>query len=69
MHYTIDAAAGRTLMKKTKDEAYNLIEEMPLNNYQWFNECDQPEGIAGELEVVALALLTTKLDVMTQRLD
>jgi len=29
---TIDAAAGGTLMNKTKDEAYNLIEEMTLNN-------------------------------------
>jgi len=30
---TIDAAAEGTLMNKTKDEAYNLIEEMALNNY------------------------------------
>ena len=31
----IDAVAGETLMNKTKDEAYNLIEEMALNNFQW----------------------------------
>ena len=30
---TIDAAAGGTLMNKTEDEAYNLIEEMALNNF------------------------------------
>jgi len=30
----IDAAAGGTLMSKTEEEAYNLIEEMALNNYQ-----------------------------------
>jgi len=35
----IDAAAGGTLMSKTEDEAYNLIEEMTLNNYQWSHEC------------------------------
>jgi len=29
----IDAAAGGTLMNKTEDEAYNLIEEMALNNF------------------------------------
>jgi len=29
----IDAAAGGTLMSKTEEEAYNLIEEMTLNNY------------------------------------
>ena len=34
---TIDAAAGGTLMNKTEDEAYNLIEEMALNNFQWSN--------------------------------
>jgi len=35
---TIDEAAGGTLMSKTKDEAYNLIEEMVLNNFQWSTE-------------------------------
>jgi len=34
----IDAAAVGTLMSKTKEEVYNLIEEMALNNYQWSNE-------------------------------
>jgi len=41
----IDAAAGRTLMSKTKEEAYNLIEEMALNNYQWSSERGQPEQV------------------------
>jgi len=27
-----------SLMSETKDEAYNLIEEVALNNYQWSNE-------------------------------
>jgi len=30
----IDAAAGGTLINKMEDEAYNLIEEMALNNFQ-----------------------------------
>ena len=34
----IDAAAVGTLMSKTEEEAYNLIEEMALNNYHWSNE-------------------------------
>jgi len=29
----IDAAVGGTLMSKTKEDAYNLIEEMALHNY------------------------------------
>ena len=32
---TINVAAGSTLMNKTKDEVYNLIKEMILNNFQW----------------------------------
>ena len=34
MRLMIDMAAGGTLMSKTKDEAYNLIVKMTLNNYQ-----------------------------------
>ena len=40
MRSTIDAAIG--VMSKTEDEAYNLIEEMTLNNF------------GGKLEVDAL---------------
>lgn len=38
MRFMIDAAIGGTLINKTVDEAYNLIEEMVLNNYQCSNE-------------------------------
>ncbi|KAG8501669.1 hypothetical protein CXB51_004774 [Gossypium anomalum] len=31
----IDAAAGGTINNKTPKEAYEFIEEMSLNNYQW----------------------------------
>jgi len=39
----IDADVGGTLMRKTKEEAYNLLEEMALNNYQWSSEQGQPK--------------------------
>jgi len=32
---TVDATVGGTLMSKTGDKAYNLIEEMAPNNFQW----------------------------------
>jgi len=66
---TIDAAARGTSMNKTKDEAYNLIEEMALNNFQWSIERGQPKRVGGKLEVDALNLLSVKVDAMTQRLD
>ncbi|XP_040941654.1 uncharacterized protein [Gossypium hirsutum] len=31
----IDAATGGTLNNETPEEAYEFIEEMPLNNHQW----------------------------------
>ena len=37
VHSMIDAAVGGTLMSKIEEEAYNLIEEMALNNFQWSN--------------------------------
>ena len=69
MRSMIDAAAGGTLMSRTEDEAYNLIEEMVLNNYQWSSEHGQPKRVGGKYDTDALTLLTTKIDAMTQKLD
>jgi len=60
---------GGTLTNKTEDEAYNLIKEMSLNNFQWSTERGQPKWVGGKLEVDALTLLSAKVDTMTQRLD
>ena len=65
---TIDAAVGGTLMSKIEDEAYNLIEEMALNNFQWSSERAQPRRVGGKLEV-AFTLLFAKVHAMTQRLN
>lgn len=56
-------------MSKTEDEAYNLIEEMALNNFQWTTERAQPRRVGGKLEVNAFTLLFAKVDAMTKRLD
>jgi len=66
---TINVGAGGTLMNKTEDEAYNLIEERTLNNFQWSTERGQPNQIRGRLEVDTLTLLSAKVNAMTQRLD
>ena len=66
---TIDAVTRGTLMNKTEDKAYNLIEEMALNNFQWSTECGQLKRVGGKLEVDAHILLSTKVHAMTQRLD
>jgi len=56
-------------MSKTEDEAYNLIEEMALNNFQWSTDRTQLKRVGGKHEVNAITLLSTKVDDMTQRLD
>jgi len=65
----IDAVAGGTLMSNTEEEAYNLIEEMALNNYQWSSGRGQPKRVGGKCDIDAVTLLTAKMDAMTQKLD
>jgi len=66
---TIDVTAEGTLMSKAEDEAYNLIEEVALNNFQWSTEQAQPRLVGGKLEVDTITFLSTKVDAMTKRLD
>jgi len=56
-------------MSKTEDEAYNLIKEMTLNNFQLSIKRGQPNWVRGKLGVDALTLFYAKVDPMTQRLD
>jgi len=69
MRSIIDVATRGTLMRKTEDEAYNLIAEMALNSFQWFTVRAQPRRIGGKLEVDDFTLLSAKVDAMTKRLD
>ena len=69
-HEVHDQCGGRWhSLSKTADEAYNLIEEIALNNYEWSNERGQPKRVGGKFDVDTLTLLTAKMDLMTQRLD
>ena len=56
-------------MSKMKEETYNLIEEMALNDYQQSSEHGQPKRVGGKYDIDALALLTAKMNAMTQKLD
>ena len=58
---TIGTAAGSTLMNKTEDEAYNLIEEMALNNFQWSIERGQLGGLEVSLKLMHLLYFMLKL--------
>ena len=69
MRSTIDTAAGGTIMNKKEDKAYNLIEEMKLNNYQWSNKRSQPKRFGGKLELDATSMLFFTVDDMSQWLE
>ena len=56
-------------MSKIEEEAYNLKEEMSLNNYQWSSERGQPKQVGGKYDIDALTLLTAKMNAMTQKLE
>jgi len=56
-------------MNKMEDKAYNLIEEIALNNHQWASEIRQPNSVGGKLEFDAIALLSAERDAMTQRFE
>ena len=56
-------------MNKTEGEAYNLMEEMSLNNQQQSNERTPSKKVRCKFDVDDLTLYTTKMDVASQRLD
>ena len=50
----IDAAAGGAFMRKTRDEAWDLLENMAMNNFQWANEKSIPKkATVNEVDVIS----------------
>nr|XP_010914858.1 uncharacterized protein LOC105040154 [Elaeis guineensis] len=56
----IDTTAGGSLMGKSLDEAYDLLDEMANNNYQWPNERNMARRPAGVHEINAIIALNAK---------
>ena len=69
MRITIDAAAQGSFMSKTPEDAYNLLETMASNNYQWHGERSAPKKVAGMHEVDSWNLLNAKIDMLTKKLE
>jgi len=71
---TVDAAAGGALMNKNYTAAYDLIEDMAHNHYQWTNEraitaSTPSKKEAGMYEVSNLDYLAAKVDALTQKIE
>ena len=43
----LDTSARCALMSKSANEAYKLLEDMALNNYQWSSERATPKKMSG----------------------
>ena len=66
---SIDAAAGGALMGKSYDEAYDLLETMAANNYQWPSERLTQRKVAGMYEVDAMTALAAQVSALTKKID
>ncbi|KAJ4717050.1 DNA-directed DNA polymerase [Melia azedarach] len=64
----IDAAANGALMSKTPDEAYQLLEEMASNNYQWPSDRSTQRRVAGVHEIDAITALTAQVATLSRQL-
>ena len=62
------AVAGGVLMGKTTGEAFDFIEVMALNNYQWPNE-RATKKVTGVYEIDGFFALTATNDSLSRKLD
>ena len=65
----IDAASGGALNRKNRDEAYELLDEMVYNSYQWPNERYIPKRTMGVLEVDAIIALQAQVSLLTKKME
>ena len=61
----VDAAAGGALFKKSTEDAYNLLEEMAINHFQWPSERATMTKVARIYEVDPLVALTTQISTLS----
>jgi hypothetical protein len=69
---TIDAAAGGALMDKAFNEAYQLIESMAQNHYQWGSErtlVEKSQMKGGMYEISHIDQVYARLDALTQKVE
>jgi hypothetical protein len=64
----IDAAAGGSLMNRSQTDAFNLIEEMALNQLQWSSERGTIRA-PGRYETDALTKLGAQMEAMQRKFD
>jgi len=63
----IDAAAGGTIMRKTPEQAYELLDEMATNSYQWPTKRLPARRAAGLHNVDAITSLAAQMEALNKK--
>ncbi|XP_073277663.1 uncharacterized protein [Primulina huaijiensis] len=64
----VDAAAGGTIFAKSPAQAYDLLEQMTINSYQWPSERSGVKRTAGVYVVDPITSLTAQFSALTTQL-
>ena len=65
----IDASAGGALMKKTTDQAYEILEDVATNTNQWPREKATPVKAVGGTDNEVLNNLVNHVAQLTKQLN
>ncbi|XP_075515805.1 uncharacterized protein LOC142550615 [Primulina tabacum] len=65
---TVDAAAGGTIFAKSPAQAYDLLQQMTINSYQWPSERSGVKRTAGVYAVDPITSLTAQVSALTTQL-
>lgn len=66
---TIDNVAGGALMARLVDIAFDLLEEMVANNYQWPTEQMTSKKVASMYELDVITSLSAQVAAIAKRLN
>ncbi|XP_073038289.1 uncharacterized protein [Primulina eburnea] len=65
---TVDAAAGGTIFSKYPTQAYDLLEQMTINSYQWPSERSGVQRTAGVYDVDPITSLIAQVSALTTQI-
>ena len=65
----LDASVGCALMSKSPNEAYHLLENMALNNFQWLSERVTPNRPGGVHKLDVFNNLAVQVSFLTKQLQ
>ncbi|KAK5784798.1 hypothetical protein PVK06_039333 [Gossypium arboreum] len=65
----IDVAAGETINNKTPEDAYEFIEDMSLNNYQWQVMRIKPTKTVSVYNIDLVTMLSNQVELLNKKID